>query len=137
MALHFGTRIGITFALASGTAVAAGMRDQVANRNQRLELAIQEEMPSVWADPARWAQVLTAVLDNALKFTQEGARVAITVQGVENEVGTTVRFTLPIWDAGKVAEHHCPPKSSRASPQSPGETGVARGGTAICSVESR
>jgi signal transduction histidine kinase len=65
-------------------ATAERWHPRVAERSQRLELVMPPSLPPVWADPNRVEQVLDELLDNAFKFSADGARVQVTV-GVATE----------------------------------------------------
>lgn len=59
----------------------------------QLEIEIEENLPTVKADPNRFNQMLTNYLSNALKFTPEGGKVTIRVQKDEDYVRTSVTDT--------------------------------------------
>ena len=57
-----------------------------------LRCAVPEDLPLVWADPARLRQVLVNLLSNAAKFTEEG-EIEIRAWEGEKEVYLSVRDT--------------------------------------------
>ncbi|MFE9427208.1 ATP-binding protein [Kitasatospora sp. NPDC006697] len=61
-----------------------------AQRGIRLGAGTPPPAPA-WADPIAFGSALDAVLDNALKFSPEGAEVAVTVRAGREEVAVTVR----------------------------------------------
>jgi two-component system, OmpR family, phosphate regulon sensor histidine kinase PhoR len=71
----------------------------------RLELQAPEPVPNVVADPGQLRQVLVNLVDNAIKYSPEGGRVALTISANGTEEAT-VRFAVA--DAGlgiPAAEH--------------------------------
>ena len=50
---------------------------QVEEKHQEVELAMPTELPKVWADRIRVGQVLTNLVSNANKYTQEGGRIVV------------------------------------------------------------
>ncbi len=61
-----------------------------AAKKLQLEIEIDENLPTVNADPNRFNQMLTNYLSNALKFTPEGGKVTIRVQKDVDYVRTSV-----------------------------------------------
>lgn len=53
---------------------------RASERGLTLERDIAEDLPRVIADPKRVRQVLTELLDNALRFTRSGGRVSLKVE---------------------------------------------------------
>jgi len=50
---------------------------QVEEKHQEVELAMPTELPKVWADRIRVGQILTNLVSNANKYTQEGGRIVV------------------------------------------------------------
>jgi len=46
-------------------------------KHQSVEADIQPDLPSVWADPVRFKQILFNLLSNAVKFTPDGGRITL------------------------------------------------------------
>jgi signal transduction histidine kinase len=70
-------------------------RDRLRVRDQRLDVAIPDALPPVWADPNRVDQVLDEVLDNAFKFSADGARVLLSAFVAPEYVAIEVADTGP------------------------------------------
>jgi PAS domain S-box-containing protein len=68
-----------------------GMRSRIAARNHRLEINMPAQHAWVNADPLRMIQVLSNLLDNAAKYTNEGGVIHSSVGVTENDVLITVR----------------------------------------------
>jgi two-component system phosphate regulon sensor histidine kinase PhoR len=58
-----------------------------------LELDAHVEVPDVIADPGQLRQVLVNLLDNAIKYSPEGGRVAVAITANGSEEAT-IRFTI-------------------------------------------
>jgi signal transduction histidine kinase len=57
----------------------------IAAKQQSLELDVAPDLPPVYADSNRAAQVLTNLLSNANKYTSEGGRLALRVRAAADE----------------------------------------------------
>jgi signal transduction histidine kinase len=68
-----------------------GVRGQLENKAQALEVDVASDLPAVLGDRTRLVQVLTNLMSNAHKYTPEGGRIAVRVQpwsnGREDEEG--------------------------------------------------
>jgi PAS domain S-box-containing protein len=71
------------------------VRSLVGERPIRLEVALAEPLPSVWADPDRVRQVLFNLLGNALKFTDGGSVRVEAVRGPGQTLEVRVCDTGP------------------------------------------
>ena len=63
---------------------------RAAQHNVKLELRVAEILPVIEADPNRLRRVFTNLLDNALKFSNEGGRVTITAEEEDQEVAVKI-----------------------------------------------
>lgn len=61
--------------------VSASMRETASAKKVDLEVCVGTELPRVVADDARITQVIVNLLGNAIKFTPEGGRVTVSVDG--------------------------------------------------------
>ena len=60
-------------------------RRQVEDKRQSIELQLPQELPRVWADRTRVAQVLINLISNAYKYTPEGGRIIIGAEATDNQ----------------------------------------------------
>jgi signal transduction histidine kinase len=65
--------------------VVRSTRRQVEDKRQTIELQLGPQLPHVWADRTRVAQVLTNLVSNAYKYTPEGGRMQIGAEATENQ----------------------------------------------------
>jgi signal transduction histidine kinase len=75
--------------------VAALYRFQTQTKNLSLELDIAPSLPDLEVDPGRMTQVLTNILDNALRHTPEGGTITLAARGTSDGVALSVRDSGP------------------------------------------
>jgi signal transduction histidine kinase len=71
------------------------MRPNFEDKDQRLTVSVEKDLPDVEADPDRIAQVLSNLLTNANKYAPEGARVRLTAQMAGKQVEFAVADNGP------------------------------------------
>lgn len=59
-------------------------RKQIEEKTQQLALNLPADLPMVWADRTRLAQVLVNLVSNAHKYTQQGGKIEISAQASDN-----------------------------------------------------
>jgi signal transduction histidine kinase/putative methionine-R-sulfoxide reductase with GAF domain len=67
--------------------VTRSLKRQVEDKKQVLEVKLPADLPTVWADPARVAQILTNLVSNAHKYTDEGGAIFIGAEQQAAEEG--------------------------------------------------
>ncbi len=55
---------------------------QIEEKEQRVAVDFPDDLPLVWADPSRLAQILTNLLSNAIKYTSNGGEVWISAERI-------------------------------------------------------
>ncbi|MBK8903935.1 MAG: hybrid sensor histidine kinase/response regulator [Anaerolineaceae bacterium] len=60
--------------------VASSTRAQIEEKQQTLVLIVPDNLPDVWADRTRLAQILTNLVSNAYKYTPEHGRITICAE---------------------------------------------------------
>lgn len=74
------------------------VRPQAVSRNLKLEVSVASDLPRAWFDKVRMKQVITNLLSNAMKFTDQGT---ITVKAVAREVnGQPIDILVSVVDTG-------------------------------------
>jgi signal transduction histidine kinase len=76
------------------------MRPNFDEKDQKLTVSVEKDLPDVRADPDRIGQVLANLLMNANKYAPEGARVRLTA----TRNGSAVEFTVSDTGPGLSAE---------------------------------
>lgn len=75
--------------------VASLYQFQAQRKNIIFELDIDSQLPDIEVDPGRITQVLTNILDNALRHSPEGGRVILAAKRVGNRVELSVQDSGP------------------------------------------
>lgn len=88
--------------------VLASFEVRLAERRQRLAVEIAPGLPAVAADADQMAQVLTNLVDNAMKYGREGGTVSVSLQAAANGVVLSVRD-----DGPGIARVHLPRLTER------------------------
>jgi signal transduction histidine kinase len=60
-------------------------RRQIEDKRQSIELQLPSQLPLVWADRTRVAQVLINLVSNAYKYTPEGGKIQIGAEETDNQ----------------------------------------------------
>ena len=89
---------------------------QAQRKNISFELDIAPHLPTIEVDPGRITQVLTNILDNALRHTPEGGRVILAAREAADQVELSVQDSGPglsIEDIDRIFERFYRTDSSR------------------------
>jgi signal transduction histidine kinase len=82
--------------------VAALYQYQMQRKDINLGLDIASPIPDIEVDPGRMTQVLTNILDNALRYTPEGGRILLSAREAGNHVELAVQDSGPGLKAGEL-----------------------------------
>ncbi len=78
--------------------VIKAMRDQYHHKGMELEVEIPDDLSDIEADPSRFRQMITNILDNSIKFTPQGGQIRISA---ENGTGQSLgKVLIHISDTG-------------------------------------
>jgi two-component system phosphate regulon sensor histidine kinase PhoR len=117
--------------------VTAGFEPRILARRVQLELSLAEDLPRVPADSDQLAQVVTNLVDNALKYGREGGRVRVSVAGAPQGGRWPARpgVLLAVFDDGRgIAREHVPRLTERFYRVDKGRSrapGITPGGTGL------
>lgn len=75
--------------------VASTYQYQAQRKNVALELNIASPLPTIEVDPGRMTQVLTNILDNALRHTPEGGKIALSAQQIDHQIELSIQDSGP------------------------------------------
>ena len=75
--------------------VASLYQHEAQRKNISLELDVASELPNIEVDPGRMTQVLTNILDNALRHTPDSGRIILSAKEVNDQVELSVQDSGP------------------------------------------
>ena len=75
--------------------VASLYQFETQRKNISLELDIASPLPTIEVDPGRITQVLTNILDNALRHTPEGGEISLSVKEEDDQVKVEIQDSGP------------------------------------------
>ncbi|MBX3060362.1 MAG: GAF domain-containing sensor histidine kinase [Anaerolineae bacterium] len=73
--------------------VTGSLHERIDARQQTLDIDIEDEVPDVYADPVRIAQVLTNLVSNANKYTPDGGQIFVRIVREPGFTAVSVRDT--------------------------------------------
>ena len=83
--------------------VASSAQAQIEEKQQTLVLTVPDNLPDVWADRTRLAQILTNLVSNAHKYTPENGRITICAEemnSVNEEAEVQPMIHVSVADTG-------------------------------------
>ena len=75
--------------------IASTYQYQAQRKNVVLELNIASPLPTIEVDPGRMTQVLTNILDNALRHTPEGGKITLSAQEIDRQIELSIQDSGP------------------------------------------
>ncbi len=79
--------------------ILSSLKPQADGKSIRLHMEIPEKLPSVYGDREKVEQILTNLVGNAIKFTQEGGEISVSAKPFENE-GNLDMVAISVKDSG-------------------------------------
>lgn len=68
--------------------------------DHKIVLDIENNLPNVWADADRLEQILTNLIDNAIKYSPSGSTVTVKVTSLLNEQNVKDKLRIEVTDQG-------------------------------------
>lgn len=96
--------------------VASPYQFETQKKNISLELDVASPLPSIEVDPGRMTQVLTNILDNALRHTPEGGKIVLSAKQAQDRIEISVQDSgpgLPAEDLHRIFERFYRADASR------------------------
>ncbi len=81
--------------------VTDNLRGEVETKKQTLRLKLAPQLPAVWGNQLRLGQVVSNLVDNAIKYTPEGGTITVEARGEGAQVMVSVKDTgigIPLAD---------------------------------------
>ena len=75
--------------------VASTYQYQAQRKSVRLELDTAAPLPAIEVDPGRMTQVLTNILDNALRHTPEGGKIILSAREIDHQIELAIQDSGP------------------------------------------
>lgn len=75
--------------------VASLYQYQIQRKNITIDLDISSPLPAIEVDPGRMTQVLTNIVDNALRYTPEGGRILLSARQNNDQVELSIEDSGP------------------------------------------
>jgi PAS domain S-box-containing protein len=103
--------------------------EAVQKRGVELRDQVQEDLPLLWADKNHLIQMLTNLLDNALKYTPQGGQIWVAAREIEAASGRMLEVAVGDTGAGVPADEQerVFERFYRGSNNTPGQTGTGLG----------
>jgi signal transduction histidine kinase len=107
--------------------VASLYQYQTQRKNITLDLDIASPLSTIEVDPGRMTQVLTNILDNALRHTPEGGRIVLSAKEANDQIELAIQDNGPglnVEDLERIFERFYRTDSSRQRDDYPGGSGL-------------
>ena len=71
----------------------AGLGEEVCREESEVELDAAEDLPTLQADEARLQEVISNLLDNAVKYSPTGGKIAVRARSADRRLTSLCRTT--------------------------------------------